>query len=488
MSETSTKTIGVDYHSHDRSISELLDILWRRKWLIAGCVALSIVLGAIYLYYAEPVYAVRARVLVQPHRWPLGAEAEIRQDKEFLATQAEIIRSPAVIRRVLPQVTPHLDASEQMDPLLAVQERLAVEPIPGTNVVSLSYDSRVPSEGISTVEGILNSYQQFLQELNDDSRLESLHLLTRSEEKLRSELEEREAAYVELRKQSPLIGRDRDAMTFQWTLLQNLAQALSEARQLRIDLQNRAELLADASPVSLPAAPASDGITRVAARVADIDASSASQNRTVVVPVSTHSKVRSATAASENLLPLIPDALIGTGVATTPEFDLISRELLSAEMRESELAQYCGPKHPDLLAVKQQMASLKRRLAMITDQAPATLQRELVVAQTREDQLLDLYDQELQGAKANEDFLVKENLELDGIERLKSIHNSIVAQLNDWHLVEPSEDGGMGANVVVLQAPTTGTGPIWPKRSLLLSLCAATGMLLGLGIVVATKG
>jgi uncharacterized protein involved in exopolysaccharide biosynthesis len=179
------------------------------------------------------------------------------------------------------------------------------------------------------------------------------------------------------------------------------------------------------------------------------------------------------------------DPLASMGMAATPEFDLVSRELLAAEMREDRLAQLCGPKHPDLQVVRGQIDSLRQRLTSLARQAPATLQRELIVATTREDQLLQLYDKELQAAKANEDFLVKEGLELDGIERLKTIHNSIVAQLNDWQLVEPSEEGTADVNVVVLEAPSIGTGPIWPRPPLLLSLCAATGMLVGLGIVVA---
>jgi uncharacterized protein involved in exopolysaccharide biosynthesis len=469
----------------DRTASELLGIVWRRKWLIASCMAVAVLLGVVYLRYAEPIYQVRARVLVQPKRWPLNERLEHQPEKEFLATQAQIVSSPAVIERVVPAISSHASLPEGMDPLLAVQQELSVEPVLGTNVLSVAYDCLVPSEGIATVEGILESYQRFLHEVNDDSRLESLNLLTRSEEKLRGELDEREAEYLDLRRQSPMVGRDRDALTFQWTLLQKLAEALSDARQSRIDLQNRVELLADASTETFPAVDAGRGAARAAADEA-VDDQVSSRSRTLVIPVSTRTTHSSVADSSTDRLPvMMTDPLVGTGMAVPPEFDLVSRELLAAEMREGRLAQHCGPKHPDLLAVRGQIASLRQRLVSLTRQAPATLQRELVVATTREDQLLELYEKELQAAKANEDFLVREGLELDGIERLKTIHNSIVAQLNDWHLVEPGEDGGMGVNVVVLEAPTIGIGPVWPKQPLLLSLCAATGMLVGLGIVVA---
>ena len=101
MLETSSSQLASSRSNLDHSVSELLDVVWRRKWLVAGCVAISVLLGAVYVYQAEPVYSVQARVLVQPHGWPLDDGAEARREKEFLATQAEIISSPAVIERGL---------------------------------------------------------------------------------------------------------------------------------------------------------------------------------------------------------------------------------------------------------------------------------------------------------------------------------------------------------------------------------------------------
>jgi uncharacterized protein involved in exopolysaccharide biosynthesis len=490
MVDTSTDRRVIEQRSIDRSASELFDLVWRRKRIVASCVVASTLLGAVYLHYAVPTYAVRARVLVQPERWPLNNRADSRPDKEFLATQAEIISSRAVIERVLPLATSHSELAVGPDPLLAVLEKLAVEPVTGTNVLSLSYNCQVPTEGIATVESILDSYRQFLQQLNDDSRLESLHLLTRSEEKLRTELEAREAAYLELRKDSPFVGRDRDATTFQRTILENLAEAVSEARQHRIDLENRAELLAQAQSSTLDArlTQANHAVMKVATRDPDGDVSVGLRGLTPVVPVIARTELDSGVALRAHTTALKPELVASVGLAATPEFEFVSRELLAAEMLERELVHHCGPKHPDLRAARERVATWKQRLQTLTEQAPAALQHELVVAKSRENQLLQLYDQELQNAKANDDFLVKESLELDGIERLKSIHNSIIAQMNDWQLVEPSEDGGMGAKVVVLEAPSIGTGPIWPKKSLLLSLCAAMGTLVGLAIVVVTQG
>ena len=370
--------------------------------------------------------------------------------------------------------------------MLTVLESLTVDPVTGTNVLSVSYRCLHPTEGIETVNGLLNSYQQFLQQLNDDSRIESLNLLTRSEEKLRSELEDREAAYLDLRKQGPFVGQDRDATSFQKTLLENLAASLTEARELRIDLEQRVEMLAHPTEVALSA----QGVTEngIASNgSSDTERPVERPTHATRIPVVRQASYLASVDLHATSVAAEPQRLTDLELAKSTEYVQHARELMLAEMRERELAQHCGPKHPDLRAARQQVASWKERLESLNARAPLTLQHELSVAQTREKQLFELYQQELEKAKANDDFLVRESLELDGIERLKTIHNSIVAQLNDWHLVEPSEGAGTGVRVVVLESPSIGSGPVWPKKSLLMSLCVATGLLVGLGAVVVTK-
>jgi hypothetical protein len=167
-----------------------------------------------------------------------------------------------------------------------------------------------------------------------------------------------------------------------------------------------------------------------------------------------------------------------------PDPALIVEKLHLAEVRQKELAEVCGPKHPAMRTVREEIAAWKDQLRMLNEQAPAALQREIAAAQIRESQLVALYDKELEKAKAYDDFLVREKQELDGIDRLKTHHNSLIAQLNDWHLVEPGEDGGLGTKLVVLEAPSIGPGPVWPKKSILLGLCVAIGMLGGIGMIV----
>ncbi len=243
MFDPSTSSLTGKQSRAERSVSDLLAVVWRHKWHVGGSLAVSILMGILYLSYAKPTYQVSARVLVQPQGWPLDEGARARHEKEFLATQAEIVSSPSVIEGALAAVNQAIATDQDIDPMLAVLGNLTVRPVSGTNVLGVSYRCKDSLAGVNLVQAILGSYQQFLQEMNDGSRLETLRLLTRSEEGLRSELEEREKRYQELRKQSPLIGQRKDATMSQTASLERLEQTLSEIRDRRLDLQNRIELM-----------------------------------------------------------------------------------------------------------------------------------------------------------------------------------------------------------------------------------------------------
>ncbi|MBW3543603.1 MAG: hypothetical protein KY476_25410, partial [Planctomycetes bacterium] len=84
------------------SSPELIDIaaLWRGRWLLVLSVAASVGLGALWLRQATPLYEAEARLLIRDEG-PFEPEQRQRDDRFFMATQAEIIRSPVTIRRAL---------------------------------------------------------------------------------------------------------------------------------------------------------------------------------------------------------------------------------------------------------------------------------------------------------------------------------------------------------------------------------------------------
>ena len=446
-----------DNNGRTIKLSDVLSILWLQKWCLVGAVLVFFGLGTLYLSYVEPTYNVAARVLVQPRGWPLEERSSTRSEEEFLATQSEIIRSPAVVERAIAKMPTSSPAGSNL--VHSVLGRLGARPVAGTHVISLGYRCEDSVEGIDTVEAIVESYQQFLQETNDDSRLDALHLLTRSEEKLRSDLAEREARYREVRKKSPLA----DETVFQTSLLDNLGQKLTEVKARRIELQNRKGLMHSSGVGLLTTAP-------------DQWPADSPLEQAIVA----HSGPFSGANREHVALDLLGDVTL-TGL---PSIANLSQELQLFDTRHKALSQTYSADHPDVRAVSAQILTCRRKLSELAKQALLALEREVAATEAHENRLVEVYNEELEKAKAPDDFLVWQKQELDGIERLKTIYNSLVAQLNDWRLVDPESEGVWGMTIAVLEPPSTGSGPIWPKKSLLLSLFGMIGLLVGLGVTM----
>ncbi len=109
-------------------ISELVATAWRRKWLLVGCLVVSLLLGLAYIHQLKTVYQIKARLLVEEGRSPLQQNAR-RKDEGFLATQAEIVRSPAVVGRAVGSLNTLGPQQEGSIQAVTILESLKVTPL-----------------------------------------------------------------------------------------------------------------------------------------------------------------------------------------------------------------------------------------------------------------------------------------------------------------------------------------------------------------------
>jgi uncharacterized protein involved in exopolysaccharide biosynthesis len=301
-------------------------IVWRRKGALAASVLAMTAIGAVYLWKAQAIYQVEARLLIERQEQLPGAATaagrETEQDKNFLATQAEILRSPAVVTRAVKQFRLRAPSDLPVDPVAAITASLDVSPVLGTNVLRISYRSPDAAEAARTVESLVGTYQQYALERERAAHSDAVRLLTQTEEELRGELESLEQAYRDGRQEQPVV-----------TTL---------------------------GPVEAVAA---DGVSLISL---------------------TSRAVGEGHAASDvKPLPEVPEAdPSGRWNAAA-----IQEELARAEVRYMELSRSYGPRHPNVQAVQQQVDIWKRLLRERLDAEPiqrVKAAREAVLAQLQE--------------------------------------------------------------------------------------------------------
>jgi len=469
QSAISESTVG-DTAAATISVFDVFAVIAARKVCLVLVTAASAALGILYTLQAEPTYQVTARVLVQPRGLLLEGENSLAREKEFLATQSEIISSPAVVNRALESTEATLTHLNHPDPTLAVLKELTVKPVSGTNVLRVTYTCKRPAEGIELVQSIVSSYQQFCQEMDDDSRLDALNLLTLSEQRVRGELADHEKAYRELRRNSPLVGHGENGSTLQAKLLLELGQSLAEATSRRVELENQ---LASYSSTS-----ASQFVSNTpsSALPAAVQVTAYRPNLTTSESHSAPSVKPQRLSATESLKLLSTFQSLGA-----PNAKELLEELSRAKVEMEELSRHCGPDHPMWQSTSEKVATLELQIREMNEFFPTVLQRELDTATNREQHLQKLYQQETDKAKQNDEFVLQEQQALEGVERLKTIHSSLVVQLNDWRLT--ASESARGTDVSVIEAPTIGSGPVWPKPAIVLVLSIGVGMFLALAMI-----
>jgi uncharacterized protein involved in exopolysaccharide biosynthesis len=211
-------------------------LLWRRKGWVIAAVLLSMGLGIAYMRSVTPVYNVRARLLVELRELPLQERSRLPRAGKFLATQAEIIHSPAVIGPAMASVSLAPFEGSEEEHLASVLSSFTVTPVDRTNVLVLSYFGPNPDDGVRLVEATIESYRGFVHK-NNQAETHALDILTRKEQELREDLGALEAQYAAFRTDSGLVGSNQEFLRASRGTLNMLETQMAEARIRRLDLE-----------------------------------------------------------------------------------------------------------------------------------------------------------------------------------------------------------------------------------------------------------
>jgi uncharacterized protein involved in exopolysaccharide biosynthesis len=469
---------------------ELVGFVWEGKWYLLASLVVSLGLGIAYLNLADAIFNVSARLLVEPRGMALNPEGTTQQEKEFVATQAEIIGSPAVVARAAraiggsvgdEAVSSSLDqaAASRVDLII---KNLSVKPLVGTNVLDLTYRSVDPNDGLRIVESIIVTYREYLREMGHGDHLEALRTLAQSERELREDLESLQADYRQLRKKSPLIGQAADTVHVERTVLEQLGQTLTETRSQRIALENRLAALINLRIDSHKREGQEEEYFSVSSSPPP---RSADAQHVTPLPPSKPAGER----ATADIAPADMDGLFllsGLPWQGLQDPAALQQELLRAEVREKELMQNYGARHPDLRAARGQIAAWRAQLQELADQGPITIRRELAAVQLQEQRLAELYQEEFEQVKSIDDHLLLEQHALERVQQIQSLHDAILTQLKGWQLADQAvREGRSGVKVTLLEEPNVPELAVWPNRSLVLGSCGAIGLIGGIGLIMA---
>jgi len=247
-------------------LREVVHVLHEYKWLIAAITIAVIVIGVVWTLRTPKIYEATCTIEYDPDpSRPLGGHVEDVADpigsfwttREFFQTQNLVIASRGIAERVVQKLGLHEDPTyltQDDDTLggtgdleataIALQSRLAVEPVPETRIVRVHALDVKPERA----KLIANTVAQAYVEKTIEDRLESTERardwLESQLSTLRAELEEAELALHDFKRGHNVLSVSmEDRQNLVASDVRTTHDKLTETRNRRIELEARAKRL-----------------------------------------------------------------------------------------------------------------------------------------------------------------------------------------------------------------------------------------------------
>ncbi len=411
-------------------LNDLPRLLQAMVWPFVTCALAAVLLSSIYLRYAEPSYTIISEIVVE-RRQLAATQDDGGESVRFNATQAEILKSPRVIKAALenaplPAAQRAKARESNLSEVMWVMENLTVSPVTGTQVIAIAYSTTDAQHGVRLLDAVVDQYLSLSRGSDMDIQEETMDLLENSAATLRNRLGRLEQNYKALREEDGSLGEGDEALSL-------YKQVAEDYNAQRIRAQREVPLLVD----------------RLAA-------------------------IRRARSTDELLS--LPEKFSqgNTGRAVAQSKVEISRML----------TQYTEG-HPHLVAARQNQADLEARLREEANELEALVQNQLRDAEREAARLEAAYAQAVANAKAVDVQRLAQDSLRDEIDSTKVLLAEATSRINDRAIAIGSLAGGRSGTVAaVIRSPEIPAEAAWPRPRLVyalaLFLAGAAALLIGL--------
>jgi polysaccharide biosynthesis transport protein len=424
-------------HGADRGGSSLGPVLWRRKWSILLCTAVSVAVGLVYLQRSIPIFQSTVTISVEQSMPKVFGDAMSRaaSSSGYLFTQCELIRSTAILNQALsmPGVLQTKALRNHPAPVEVLKGIVSPEPGRQGGLLNISVSSPDPEDAATIANGVSRAYLDYQASQHKQGAIETMKVLQNMMRHHMEDLTEVRTKTTEFLRDNPDLAIRADPGESSPLATSAIATALAEQRLKTLELRMLLEEARGANndPVLLMRA-----LQRVASRYSDAYLS---------------------TFMSPRLL----------------------EEFSNANQRLQEVREVEGTIGRNQEA-KRRVEVLGRQLLAAAQSVQAALEKELAISLDREEKYRsELTAQHNEGFKTTIKSVEYNELtaQADRIERAIDALDSRIREVN------LSEDAG-ALSAAVLEVAKPSYGPISPKQFQTMGFAGMVGLMFGLGVAL----
>ena len=449
-----------------RQAVRFLRVLWHRRIVVMGTLALCGMLGGLYYATATRIYKAEAQLLVvdtSRENSPTSMTGS-RSDIAAMATYEKLVSSPLVLQSAAMLLdAPVRSLFGSQDPEVLAEDfskELNVRGVRQTNLLELSFLSPHQEASAAVVAAIIQAYATFMDESHRGTANSIVDLLQNEKEEVDKKIEVKQAEFLAVRQKVGDLGIKEGGKT-----MHPLVERAIQLNSSLIETQKK-RLLLQASYQSLT------------------EAIQAGHN------------IRQSLVAIEETLgkEAFLDSM-GLGDRDKQTRVSVEKQLLEDRAQLDTLQEYYGPNHPKVVERTRKIEQMQGYLAQfdligsprsfggddaqLANTVANILNQRLESAERQE----EWFQKSFEKAKQESIGLTSDISQLDIVEHdlnwLRQLRNTLLNQIASVDLRQ--ENGGVRTTVV--REPVVAEKPVSPRLSLTILAVLAGGLASGIGIV-----
>ena len=420
----------------------LIQIVWRNRWIILLTTIGALAIAFIYVLKATPIYSSTSRIYVEQSGPKILTEAEgfMTQSKNYLYTQAELLRSTPILSTALEKPgVKQMRIFHNVDNVIAYLKKKALDISVGKkdDIISISSDSPDPAEAAHLVNAVVDSYITYHATRKRSTSAEILKILRIEKDKRSTELTEKLKAMMDFRKEHEALAFESRQGNLVIERLERLSTVLTEAQLSTIEAESTYESTKEM--------------------------------------ISDPTKLKQYIEAQHSTR---------TYLSTYSEKAEFKSKLEQLELRLANRSRQVAPGHPAIVAFKNDIERTKTQIAVLDIQFAkaqlAVAEQQYLAAKERENQISKYYDDQRQQTLAlNEQFAQYTILQSDW-EQAKKLCDILDDRIKELNV---TEDVGV-LNISILEAAHPASTPSAPQKARYMAVALVMGLMLGGGLAL----
>ncbi|MGH7178115.1 MAG: GumC family protein [Tepidisphaeraceae bacterium] len=233
-----------------------LAVVWQRRWIVAGTIALSLILATIHLFRATRVYQATSKLTVErtgPRIITNDPSADFNQASNFLNTQCEVIKSRKILQAVaeMPQCADMESFAENPGNMVSMLKKMvSAEVGRKDDVIKVSVRTPVSKDAPVLANAVVDAYIADQNKRKTTTVKDLLAYFQKEKVRVDEHLDKKRTAKLEFQKKYADLSVGTERVNPMMDRLQRLSSALTEI-QLEV-LNDQAALDATKAMASEP--------------------------------------------------------------------------------------------------------------------------------------------------------------------------------------------------------------------------------------------